>query len=702
MLQKLDFSELKLKTKKEIIDYLKKTEHENLIDLKIKIIDYVFKNLNEKDNIKNNKIYLGMPFWLKAYSNEIFKKHSDTVNSLVKDLKSKSFISKLSRDYPKNHVLFSVNPLINSFINSRLSNIDKVIELRDSFLDKLKIFDFCNEQDKNLEYEINLFIFLKLFLIEKIPNTYFQYLNRKNILYVNDKVIFVIKEEEENSFIPLNVIVFDNFTSSILMQVFPKNADSLFKVHENFFSKGYDFYYDKLEKYCKNNNLMIKDIKNNIHLEYTLKYSPLSLTLKTSMKYPKVSLFEIEKLYPNSVSKELLQIELYNYKIYKNINQEEDSDPETIDDSVEELDLETELNIKFDVYEKLKDILNFPNKDKQIFKYINDWTNFMDAKKNQDNRLAPIFNHIRYLFKKFESKDINFETLKSYLGILFNYFFDIFVKAVNVEEAIKDCDYKLKNSGINPNVQIKYQNRILLFFREEFNLTFNKINSVINYNRSVVFEDELDRVVNKLIYADKKLYKDEISIYRRAVFSIIAYYSGLRHGELYSRLFKDFSYLGNNKFYIDANRKGLNIINKYLDKKVVSFKSSNAVRAFEFEITNTKHFNIVKKYYDNIKKQKKIRFLFPGNTKDLSISKYRVMTISKLNEINSILQDTTKRYTVIHSLRHSYCTNEIKKLLVKKDKKIEDIFDLIFRIGHGEPETTIKYYAHLGLIKIIE
>lgn len=129
MLQKLDFSELKLKTKKEIIDYLKKTEHENLIDLKIKIIDYVFKNLNEKDNIKNNKIYLGMPFWLKAYSNEIFKKHSDTVNSLVKDLKSKSFISKLSRDYPKNHVLFSVNPLINSFINSRLSNIDKVIEL---------------------------------------------------------------------------------------------------------------------------------------------------------------------------------------------------------------------------------------------------------------------------------------------------------------------------------------------------------------------------------------------------------------------------------------------------------------------------------------------------------------------------------------------------------------------------------------------
>ena len=58
--------------------------------------------------------------------------------------------------------------------------------------------------------------------------------------------------------------------------------------------------------------------------------------------------------------------------------------------------------------------------------------------------------------------------------------------------------------------------------------------------------------------------------------------------------------------------------------------------------------------------------------------------------------------TPLHALRHSFVTNEIKKLLDKKDRKIEDIFDLIFRIGHGEPETTMKYYAHLGLIKIIE
>lgn len=717
MLQKLDFLKLKEKTKKDIIDYLKKTEHENLVNLKIEIVNYILKNLTEEDNFKDNKIYLGMPLWVKAHNNDNFKKHSDIVNSLVKDLKAKSFISKLSRDYPKNHVLFSVNPLINPFIKSRVSNIDKVIELRNGFLEKLKDFDFCNVKDKNLEYEINLFIFLKLFFVEKIPNIYFEHLNRKNILYVNDKVIFVIKGKEENGFIPINTIVFDKFASSILLQIFPKNADSLFKVHERFFSedKDYNFYYNKLENYCKNNNLSVKDIKNNISLEYILKYSPLSHTLKTKMRYPKVSLFEIEKLYPNSVNKELLQIEHNNYKIYRNINKDEDDNTtEIIDDLDDELDLQTELNVKFDVYEKLKDIQKVPDEKKQITEYVNSWKNFMDAKRNQDDRLFPIFNHLKHQLDKFKSKKINSDTLRRYLRVLFDYCFDIFVKSKYLEEAIKDSDYKLRNSSNIPETQIQYQSIIRLFFRDEFKLEFNKIDSVINYNRSVVFEDELDKVVRKLIYADKKLYKDEISVYRRAVFTIISFYSGLRKGELFSRQFKDFSYIGYNKFYIDVNVKGINIINKYLNKKdnkkeeekvykkVVSLKNSNAVRAFEFEITNTKHLNFVKKYYENIEKHEKIRFLFPGNTKDLSISKYRVMNIPEINEINSILQDTTKRLTPLHALRHSFVTNEIKKLLDKKDRKIEDIFDLIFRIGHGEPETTMKYYAHLGLIKIIE
>ncbi len=707
MLSKLDFEKLKEKTKKEILHYLKEKDNAILFEIQNKIINYIFKNLTEHDNFKNNKLYFGMPLWIKAYKNDIFRKNADIVNSLTIELKVKSFIGKSSRDYPKNNCLFSINPLNNSFINSRISTMDETIELRKKLLLKLKNYDFYNDKDRNLEYEVDLFIFLKLFLIDKIPNTYFQYLNRRNILYVNNKVIFVIKEEEENGFIPLNVIIFDRFTSLILNQIFPKNNDSLFKVHDKFFSKDYHFYYHELEKYCKKSELIIKDIKNNIYVEYLINQTPLSLALRSSMNHPKISLFEIEKLFPNTVSKELLQIESSNYKIYRNINQHEtDNDSEIVDDFDDdfddELDLRTELNIKFDVYEKLTDIVKVPDDYKSIPKYVKDWNDFMNIKKNQDDRLIPIFNHLKYLLNKILLKDILSKTLNGYLRVLFDYCFDFYIKAVNLEEAIRVSNYKLKNSGLSPDVQIQYQSRILIFYKQEFNLTFNKINTVINYNRSVVFEDELDRVVKKFIYADKKLYKDEILINRRAVFTIVAYYSGLRKGELFSRLFKDFSYISDNKFSIDVNRKGINIINKYIGKKVVSLKNSNAKRAFEFEITNTKHLNIVKKYYDNLEKNDKVRFLFPGNNKNQTILKYRVINISKLNEINSILQDSTKRYTVIHSFRHSYITNEIKKLLNKKDKRIEDIFDLIYRVGHAEPETTIKNYAHLCILKILE
>lgn len=129
-------------------------------------------------------------------------------------------------------------------------------------------------------------------------------------------------------------------------------------------------------------------------------------------------------------------------------------------------------------------------------------------------------------------------------------------------------------------------------------------------------------------------------------------------------------------------------------------KNSNAVRAFEFEITDRKHFNIVKKYYDLLVDDGKIIFLFPDEN-DGKISKDKVMDISKINTINTLLQDITKRYTVIHSFRHTYVTNEIKKLIEKKDKKNEDMYDLIARVGHEDPETSIINYTHLDLIKIM-
>jgi integrase len=683
--------------KKEINSYLEKDKNEILKPLKLKIVNLIFKNLDESRHFINQKIFLDMQLYVEIHNNELIKKNALAVHNLIKELKTRSFISKSSKDYPKNQVIFSSNPLNSAFLNTNLMHYDRIISIKDKFIESLLIGQLSNDNQKNLEYEINLFKYFKLFLIEKIPNTYYQYFTRNNILYAGNKIILVVKEEVKNGFIPLHTIIFDEFTSNILNKIFPKYISTTLDSSENIFSENYDFYIKKLTKFCKENSLSIKEIKNVIKLEYQIINTPLDLTLKMYLKHPKISLFEIEKLYPGSVKQELLNIEKNNLEIYRNINQDNEIAEETDD----EYNLENSLTINYELYENLKKILKVPKNKKNINRYLENCYMFVNRNRNKVEQFKPIFNHVEFLLKKidinFTKKTIELLTLQNYLHTIFHYCFDVFIKSVNNDDALKNIDYKLKNSDLNPNVQISYQNRILVYLKKELNLEFNKISTTINYNRSIIFEDELDKLIKKLQYRDRKLYQNEILINRRAVFCILSYYCGLRRGELISRTLRDFYHVEENIFYINVNKYGINIINKKNKKKIVSLKNNNSKRAFNFVITNSKHLNIVKDYYNDLS-QKNIYFLFPNSNKDGSVSKHNLINISDINDINSILQDTTKRYTVLHSFRHTYATNEMKKILGNQNKKIEDLFDLVVRIGHSGPETTLDNYIHLDLI----
>ena len=693
---KKDFLNYKRNAKEEINKYIDNSKDSQLLkNLKSKILDLIFEKIKEENNFKNNKIYFDMNLWIVLHKHELFKKNVMIIHNFINELKSKSLISKFSRNYPKNQFIFSTNPLNQAFLACKIKDFDRIIEIRDNLIKKIESYSL-SDRERNLEFEINLFIYFKLFSIIKIPNNYFQYLKRENIIYIDNKIIFVIKENSENTFIPLHSIIFDSFTSNIIEKFFPKNITSVFDVNEYIFSKNYNFYNIKLKKFCNENLLNLIDANNAIQFEFQLKNSSLALTLVKNVKYPRISLYEIEKLFPKSVKEELLQIETNNLNIYRNINQTTSIDDELEEDNDDELNLQKELNFKFQVYDKLKEIKKVPLKEQLMPNYCQKWFNFMNTKTNQADRFIPIYSHLLYLLNKYKNKEISRTTLQNYLHIIFDFCFNILIKSVNIEDVLKEIDRKLKNSNLNPKVQQKYQNRVMLFFNKEFSLGFDKIKSVINYNRSTIFIDELNIVIKKLIYEDKKIHKDNFYIYSRAVYVILAYYTGLRKGELYSRLLKDVYYIEDNKFYINVNIEGINLINKKEDQKIVSLKNSNAKRAFEFEINNSYHLKIVKNYNENLNNYK-IKFLFPGITKNNKIYKYRVIKISKIDRINTILQKTTKRYTVIHSFRHTYVTNEIKKILSKKEKKIEDMYNLIYKIGHNDPETTIKNYAHLDL-----
>lgn len=693
---KENFLNYKKTVKEKICEYISNNEDKQIIkDIKLKILDLIFKNIKEENNFKNNKIYFDMNLWITLYKHELFKKNALMIHNLVNKLKSKSFVLKSSRNYPKNQFLFSTNPLNPYYLRCKLKDYDRIIGIRDDLMEKIINFSLTNKE-KNIQFEICLFIFFKLFSIVKIPNSYFKCLKKENIIYVGNKVIFIIKEEVENGFIPLFSIILDDFTSNIIKKVFPQHISTIFDANEYIFSNEFNFYNSELRKFCNENLIYLGDANNAVSFEYQLKNSSLALTLIKNQKHPKLSLFELEKLYPKSVSasnQELLNIERKNLEIYRNINQD-DKGIDFNDDIDDELDLETELKFKFQIYEKLREIKEVPLKTELMSSYCKKWYCFLEKEENQADRFTPIYNHIRYFFNDYENKNINKKTLQSYLQSCFDYCFDILIKSVNIEEALKEIHRKLKNSKLNPNVQKKYQSRIMLFFNREFSLGFDKIKSVINYNRSIIFPDELNKVINKLIYADKEKY--HALKYSRAVYVILAYYTGLRKAELYSRLSIDLRYIGNNKFQISVNRKGINLINKKEGKKIVSLKNSNAKRAFEFEITNSSYLKKVLNYIDELKKNE-IRFLFPDANKNNTMSKYRVTRMSNIDKINNILQKTTKRYTVLHSFRHTYVTNEIIRILTNSDKRIEDMYDLIFRVGHGDPETTISIYTHLDL-----
>lgn len=697
---KINLKDLKLKIEKEI----DKNDNKILVLVEKNILNIIFDNLDYKKHFRKNQIYFNMSLWVNIYgkNKKKFKSDGEIIHNFVKKLIDCKFVHKNSKNYPKNQNIFCINPLSQSFLYSNLDDYDRIVDIRDSLIKKLNEFSLFNHKELNLEFEIDLFIYFKLFSIVKINNTSLQHLKRENIIYAGDKVIFVTKENTIEGFTPIHTIIFDDTTSRIIKQVFPKEINIIFDASNFIFTKSYNFYYLRMKKFCEMHSINEKITNSIIELEYQLNSTPLNLTLMKSTKFPRLSLFELEKLYPNSVNNNLLAIEKANQEVYRNFNQaNKDISQENFDDEVDdELDLKTELKFKFDVYEKLTEIVKVPDEKKSITQYIINWRKFMLIQKNEADRLEAIYSYLNFLFYKYENKEINQRTLKNYLQISFDYCFDILVKSVSKEEALKSIYEKLKNSNLNPRVQNKYLSRILFFFDKQHEFKTKMINSVVNYNRSIVFKDELRELVEKLLNEDSKLYKGKILIYRRSVFAIIAYYSGLRKGELYSRETRDFFYIDGRNFYINVNKNGIKKINSYNQNITISLKNSNAIRAFEFKISDKKLFKIVKDYYELLV-DRKIAFLFPDENNGIAL-KDKVMKIDKINRINSILQDITKRYTVIHSFRHSYVTNEIKNLIQKKDKRNEDIYDLIARVGHEDPETSISHYAHIDLIKIMK
>ncbi len=345
-----EFEIFKKKSKNNIKEYLNTNTKIGAIVKKIylKILDEIFKNLDFKRHRRGNKIYFDYQLWVDLHNKEIFKKNGMIINVLINKLRTDKLISKSSKVYPKNQILLSINPLSKAFLHTDLNEFDRILEIRDDFIKDLI------DTTITLNSEILIYIYFRLFSLESIPLTYYKYIVRENILHLNDTIAMVVQLEEYNGFIPLKTIIFNKFSSKILSKFFPKvTSINLLNNNQYIFSNDFNFYERELKKYCDIHNISIKKVQRIIELENQLQSTPLKLTLQKYTKYPKISLLEINKLYPKTISIELLNIEKKNLDIYRLSPTRHEDD---------EIDLDKFLGTNFELYEKFKQTRDVPDK----------------------------------------------------------------------------------------------------------------------------------------------------------------------------------------------------------------------------------------------------------------------------------------------------------------------------------------------------
>lgn len=681
--------------KNKAISIIEKSNSDKSYGIKKTIVEKIVRQLANNIVSHNDKIILDLDFWIELSKDEFIAKNSYTAYYFSKELIKEKIVSKRSAIYPKNNRLININPLSKAFIDSDIAKYyDNALDFRDELKDKL-----LNKSTNSDDKELFLFTYLELFSITKVADEYYKYFERENLFRFDDMVALIFTIKTENDFRPINVIMFDAFTSKLLIEIFFTYHKSLLDYRNEIFTNYISEYKKQVAKICIEKAITKTQFRKATQLEYQLHSSALEYTLQSYTRYPAVTVSELDYMYPGVISKELLEIDRKNLEIYRNENQNSDEDIE------DESDVEDELYKNYELYCEFEKIRFVPEK-KGIEKYLLKWNKFLDKNININNEFIDIFLYVKELIKSVDKnsdiKKIKTKTLRAYLQVLFQYAFKNIAQDGLNDNTIKIIDDKIKYDAIlTTKSRIKYRaifNRFLRFTNSDL---LKKLDSIIYYSRSIVFPKEYEKLIQKLQYRDKNN-SSFIMKNRRVVYAILAYNSGCRKIELLSRTIKDIYFIENDtKLVIDINKNGINRINKYLNaKNPFGLKNSNAKRRVEFTINSMKHLNIVKKYLQEIDKSK-CEFIFPTINKSKTISKKRVMKVQEIDEIGELLYKTTNRYTPLYSLRHTYATNRLFEILnLKSDRKLNDIFELSNMMGHSEPDVTLANYTHLGLYKV--
>lgn len=578
-----------------------------------------------------------------------------------------------------------------------------ILDLRD------EILNIILNQSNESRRELYLFYYLRLFSIKSYKKDVFENFNRNNIYNLNGTVVLIYDKKHSDEYKEVKIVYFDKKLNDVLKDIFFNKSENLLDKIDHYFEKGLNYFNNKLSDFLKDNcekitGLSIGDykeeslkdlIQNQIQVEYQLYSTPVHITLEKHTLFPHTNYLELMKLFPEILKeKKYEQIELENIdKQRQHFSVEEDY--------IDELDLVDYLNINTDAYMEFRDFKKFNKIDarREYDSYEKRLQKFIV--KNQNTFIFPqMFDHLKNIvsrskFCRDSEEKLASSTIYGQLNTLFHACFQMIIKEGKLDVTVIEIIEQYIDKYTNKKTKDKYLgiiNPYLNIFG--FHLGANKGKNIVYARKSLILKKELDSLFKVLVEQDSEKYnldlltsESRFLAYQRFVFCMLMYYSGLRESELWSRVTRD-TYILGNEVVIDVN----------INKLVKKFKTQSAKRRVEFKIDDEIYFDIFKEYL-GLLEEGDIKYLFPDISSINKISKKEVQSLSYFLTCNQILQKITGRYTSLHSFRHTYVTNNLRKLILKKDNiQKKDLYNLVNMIGHLGPDVSLRYYTHIDYV----
>ncbi len=654
--------------------------------------------------VQGSKIILGVSFYAEWVKEHNLDSHGAKIDKdhykFFRKLRKYGSIHIRSSYFPKKLSLISISPTFPSLYKGNFRNIDRYIDAKRS------LYSEYISTEQMIE---DMYIDMRLYQLPSFTARELKALNIGNIIFIDEATAFVYIEERglvENIPVPPYQLISVSGLALIaaLQQcagngmIYPFSDTALEKkltLHRDMFFSGMSLY----------------DIRMASQNAYLLKMRPVAAAIRSSRKVlSPVTISELSALYPSRIPKHLIELE--EKRISYALTRANDNSDGTVFDSsfsLEEFDALTELL-------KIKSTYEFKKKIPSVIRELRKYASSSEAEPHG----ILIVKYIEFALSRIEGKNkIKISTLKGYYYLLKKHLFTKIEDLSNVQaHEINDIMIHLSQQQYKDKsiVKVKFLIRgFFAFHNQEHNPIQMRMSS---YPKSLVFDSEIDTILDTIstnitTVINRVGNRVQYRILRDQTIVLLARYTGVRKNELRSRLLKDF-YIYENTLCVDVNSKGM----RKLDMQL---KTPSAKRRICVEIGNLKHLNIIKEYLrfrEDLNNENKFLFLdaplvvtskrkedhFGGNKEkdEKKISYYTIrskpMVESMFDDISSVIQQVTKRYTSFHSLRHSFATYSVLEILSNSNTDPYQLIDLAIKMGHLSPEITLKVYTHRSVL----